>query len=157
ESSGGLKVTVRSPSNYDPTRAYRLIVAYPPAGFGRTASENFYDITSQATARGYLVAYSDHIALSRRAVVLQARDASTVAKAFCINASNTVFLGHSDGGSMAEGIPAFAAAPGQEHAPHVIIASAAGITREDLASVDCPAFHAVMIIHNRTDELFPDF
>jgi polyhydroxybutyrate depolymerase len=155
QTSDRLTFAVRTPSNYDPTRVYPLLVVYPPAGFNRRQSENFYDLTTEATRRGFIVAYSDHIGLSPTAVAQQAKVAATVASFFCVDEASIAYLGHSDGGLMAEGIPAYAPKAGA--APHSIVASAAGITSEDLGSMACPSIPAVMIVHSRTDERFPDF
>jgi polyhydroxybutyrate depolymerase len=155
QTSDRLTFAVRTPSNYDPTRAYPLLVVFPPAGFKRRQSETFYGLTTEATRRGFIVAYSDHIGLSPTAVAQQAKVAATVASFFCVDEASIAYLGHSDGGLMAEGIPAYA--PKASAAPHSIVASAAGITSEDLGSMACPSIPAVMIVHSRTDERFPDF
>jgi polyhydroxybutyrate depolymerase len=155
QTSDQLTLAVRTPSNYDPTRAYPLLVVFPPAGFRRRQSENFYGLTTEATRRGFIVAYSDHIGLSPTAVSQQAKVAATVASFFCVDEASIDYLGHSDGGLMAEGIPAYVPKAGA--APHSIVASAAGITSEDLASMACPSIPAVLIVHSRADERFPDF
>ncbi|MGI8567703.1 MAG: hypothetical protein ACR2KT_00715 [Methylocella sp.] len=155
QSSDRLTIAVRTPSNYDPTRAYPLLVVFPPAGFNRRQSETFYDLTTEATRRGFIVAYSDHIVLSPTAVSQQAKVAATVASFFCVDEASFAYFGHSDGGSMAEGIPAYVRKASS--APHSIVASAAGITSEDLATMACPSISAVLIVHSRTDERFPDF
>ena len=155
QTSGRLTIAVRTPSNYDSTRAYPLLVVYPPAGYDRRQSETFYDLTNEATRRGFIVAYSDHIGLSPTAVSRQAKVAATVASFFCVDGASIAYLGHSDGGAMAEGIPAYV--PKASAAPHSIVASAAGITSEDLATMACPSIPAVLIVHSRADERFPDF
>ncbi len=155
QTSDRLTIAVRTPSNYDPTRAYPLLVVFPPAGFNRRQSENFYDLTTEATRRGFIVAYSDHKGLSPTAVSQQAKMAATVASFFCVDEASIAYLGHSDGGAMAEGIPAYV--PKASAAPRSIVASAAGITSEDLATMACPSIPAVLIVHSRTDERFPDF
>ncbi|MGB6327085.1 MAG: poly(3-hydroxybutyrate) depolymerase [Methylocella sp.] len=155
QTSDRLTIAVRTPSDYDPTRAYPLLVVFPPAGFNRRQSETFYGLTTEATRRGFIVAYSDHIGLSPTAVLHQAKVAATVASFFCVDEASIAYLGHSDGGSMAEGIPAYV--PKASAAPHSIVASAAGITGEDLATMACPSIPAVLIVHSRTDERFPDF
>jgi polyhydroxybutyrate depolymerase len=101
QTSDRLTIAVRTPSNYDPTRAYPLLVVYPPAGFNRRQSETFYDLTTEATRRGFIVAYSDHIVLSPTAVSQQAKVAATVASFFCVDEASIAYLGHSDGGLMA--------------------------------------------------------
>jgi polyhydroxybutyrate depolymerase len=151
----GLKITVRTPRDYDPTRAYPLLVVFPPAGKERRGSELFYDLTTEATRRGFIVAFSDHLSLSRRSVLQQAEVAPTVAASFCVDPESVAYLGHSDGGSMAEGIPALAPRAGIP--PQTIVASAAGITREDLETFACPSTSAVLIVHSGKDRRFPDF
>ncbi|WP_156898220.1 poly(3-hydroxybutyrate) depolymerase [Methylocapsa acidiphila] len=153
--SDGLGVTVRTPSDYDPTRAYPLIVVYPPAGYDRRKAEIFYGLTPEATRRGFVISYSDHLRLSRQTVAQQAKVAATVESLFCIDQASIAYLGHSDGATIAEGIVASAA--DARGAPRAIVASAAGITREDLDAMPCPAVPAVLIIHSRADTLFPGF
>jgi polyhydroxybutyrate depolymerase len=155
QTSDKLTIAVRTPSDYDPTRAYPLLVVYPPAGYDRRGSESFYDLTTEATQRGFIVAYSDHLGLSPTAVAQQAKVAATVASFFCVDGASIAYLGHSDGGLMAEGIPAYISKAGTT--PRSIVASAAGITSEDLATMACPSIPAVMIVHSRGDERFPDF
>lgn len=150
-----LTIAVRTPSDYDPTRAYPLLVVFPPAGYNRLGSENFYDLTTEATRRGFVVAYSNHLGVSPPSVLQQAKVAETVASFFCVDEHSIAYLGHSDGGSMAEGIPAYV--PKAAVAPHSIVASAAGMTAEDLAAMPCPSIPAVMIVHSRNDERFPGF
>lgn len=154
----GLKVAVRTPKNYDATRGYPLIVVYPPAGMNPRQSETFYDLTTEATRRGFIVAYSDHRRLTREGVAEQAKVAAAVQQLFCVDANAISFLGHSDGGSIAQGLVTFAHnAPAP--APRAIVASAAGVTRTDLAGARaaCPRIPAVMIAHSRLDRMFPDF
>lgn len=155
QTSDQLTITVRTPSDYDPARAYPLLVVFPPAGYNRHSSEKFYDLTLEATRRGLIVAYSDHRSLSPTAVSQQAKVAATVASFYCVNEAAITYLGHSDGGSMAEGIPAYI--PDAGAAPHSIVASGAGITGEDLAALPCPSVASVMIVHSRNDERFPGF
>lgn len=155
QTSDQLTIAVRTPSNYDPTRAYPLLVVFPPAGYNRRQSERFYGLTTEATRRGFIVAYSDHIGLSPTAVSRQAKVAATVASFFCVDEASIAYLGHSDGGSMAEGIPAYIGKVSTT--PRSIVASGAGITGEDLASMACPSIPAVLIVHSPADERFPDF
>ncbi len=150
----GLNVMVRTPLNYQSDRPYPLVVVYPPAQFDRFASERFYNLTTEATRRGMIVAYSDHRPLSRRAVALQAEVAASVAARFCIDVGKITYFGHSDGGAMAEGVPGMVATALR---PHAIVASAAGITKEDLVRGRCVPGANVMIVHNRDDAKFPDF
>lgn len=155
KTADALRVVVRTPKDYDPTRAYPLIIVYPPAGMTPRRSEIFYELTTLATERGYVVAYSDYLHLTREAVAAQAKVGAMVQSLFCIDAMSITFLGHSDGGSIAEGLVTFGRAT--TAAPQVVVASAAGVTRTDLVEAACPRIPAVMIIHNRADQLFPDF
>jgi hypothetical protein len=93
--------------------------------------------------------------LSPSAVSQQAKVAATVASFFCVDESSIAYLGHSDGGAMAEGIPVYVPKAGA--APRSVVASAAGMTGQDLAAMPCPSIPAVMIVHSRNDERFPDF
>lgn len=151
----GLLLTVRTPKDYDPTRAYPLIVVYPPTGMGPRRAETFYNLTTMATGRGFVLAYSNHKPLTREAVAAQAKVAATVQKLYCVDGASITFLGHSDGGTVAEGLVTFArnATP----PPQSVVASGAGITRADLAEAACPRIPSVMIAHNPADQLFPDF
>jgi len=88
QTSDMLTIAVRTPSDYDPTRAYPLLVVFPPAGYNRRGSEIFYDLTTEATRRGFIVAYSDHLSLSPSAVSQQAKVAATVASFFCVDESS---------------------------------------------------------------------
>jgi polyhydroxybutyrate depolymerase len=155
QTSDTLTIAVRTPTDYDPTRAYPLLVVFPPAGLTRRRSENFYDLTTEATRRGFILAFSDHRGSSAAAAAQQAKVAATVASFFCIDESAISYIGHSDGGTMAEAIPANL--PNASAIPRSIAASAAGITGDDLAATACPAVPAVLIVHSRTDERFPDY
>jgi polyhydroxybutyrate depolymerase len=153
-SPDGLQIMVRTPLNYLSDRRFPLLVVFPPAGLSRRESERFYHLTQEATRDGMLVAYSDHLPLSRRAVEMQAGVADAVASRFCIDGSRIVYFGHSDGGSMAEGISTVNSSATR---PRTIVASAAGIKGEDLDKSGCPFAANAMIVHNSKDELFPDF
>ncbi|AUW60603.1 hypothetical protein C1T17_20565 (plasmid) [Sphingobium sp. SCG-1] len=152
--SSGLRIWVRTPHNYNATTAYPLLVIFAPAGFDRHRSESFYNLTTEATRRGNIVAYSDHVSLSRRALELQSAVASTIEQGYCVDQRAIAYLGHSDGGSMAEGIPIFAT---KQLPVRAVVATAAGIAEDDLQGAKCPGIPAVLIIHNPADELFPDF
>jgi polyhydroxybutyrate depolymerase len=151
----GLHFVVDAPTDYDPTQGYPLLVVFPPAGHTRHSAEGYYDITRQATRAGFVVAFSDHLPLSRAAIAQQAKVAEAVAEGWCIDPREVAFLGHSDGGTVAEGV---ALMHGQSRLPpRAIIASAAGMLRSDLEAEGCPAPLDVVIVHNPADELFPDY
>jgi len=150
-----LPVSVRTPRDYDPTRAYPLLVVYPPAGLGRYASEQFYGLTREATRQGFIVAYSDHVHLSRAAVRVQARAIEAVTSRWCIDASNIVLVGHSDGGTVAQGIALLG--PGTRMPVRGFVASAAGVRGSELAAAGCPAPVDALIVHERTDDRSPGY
>ena len=154
EGPDGLLIRVRVPLNYDATRAYPLLVAYPPAGFDRFAAERYYGLSENATRRGWIVAYSDARPLSIRAVQAQARVAEAVAASFCVAPDRVAYFGHSDGGAMAQGVAGLASAAPR---PKAIVASGAGITEGDLAASGCSGSVSALIFHNRADARFPDF
>ena len=95
------------------------------------------------------------LSLSPSAVSRRAKVAATVASFFCVDESSIAYLGHSDGGAMAEGIPVYVSKAGA--APRSVVASAAGTTGQDLAAMPWPSIPAVMSVHSRNDERFPDF
>jgi polyhydroxybutyrate depolymerase len=155
QTSDRLTIAVRTPSDYDPTRAYPLLVVYPPAGLSRRRSENFYALTTEATRRGFVVAYSDHRGSSPAAAAQQAKVASTVVGFFCIDEASISYLGHSDGGTIAEAIPTNIL--NASIIPHSVAASAASITGDDLAAMTCPKVPAILIVHSRNDDSFPGY
>ena len=150
----GLKINVRTPANYDPTRAHPLLIAFPPGGYGRLASESFYSLTAAATARGFVVAFPDARPLSRSMIGLYSKVAEAVARQWCIDPERIAFLGHSDGASAAYGISLLERGAIQ---PQAMLVSGAGLSGNDLASQSCAAVRRVMIVHGHNDALFPDF
>lgn len=146
----GLASKVVAPANYDEGRAWGLIVAFPPAGFSGAAAERYYGLTEEATARGWIVAYPDALPLSKRALDVQAGVAVAVAARWCVSPARVVLLGHSDGGSLAQGV----ALRGTLR-PSAIVSSGAGIRGEDLIPESCPPPLAVTVLHSPKDERFP--
>jgi polyhydroxybutyrate depolymerase len=151
----GLGVTVITPTDYRAERRYGLLVLYPPAGFSRPASERFYDLTGEATAAGFIVAMSDPIPLSARAIHLQSEVAGEVRRRWCIDPHRVVFAGHSDGGSISQGT-LLRGGPDALR-PTAVIASGAGIRAEDLVAESCPPPVAITVLHSVRDERFPGY
>lgn len=151
----GLRVTVITPTDYEARHRYGLLVFFPPAGFSRKASERFYRFTGDATLAGYIVAFTDALPLSKRAIEVQGDVVDDVAQRWCIDRDRIVYAGHSDGGALSQGIELRRAAPAVQ--PLAIFASAAGIRAEDLARERCPAPTAVSILHSAGDERFPNY
>jgi len=151
----GLGITIITPTDYHADQRYGLLVLFPPAGFAPSAAERFYDVTAAATAAGFVVAVSAPLPLSAAAVRRQSEVAAAVAGRWCIDTRRVVFAGHSDGGSLAQGV-VLRHADGDVR-PAAIVSSAAGIRAEDLARETCPAPLSVSILHSRGDEHFPDY
>ena len=149
---GGIAVGVRAPRNYDGTLAHPLLVAFAPAGYGRAASERFYGLTREATAAGFVVAYPDHLPLSRRTFDELGRVAAVVAASWCIDSSRVYLAGHSDGGTASAALTFLGTAVPR---PRAVAISAAGIRGQDLDQHACPEPLAVLIVHSRRDERFP--
>ena len=148
----GLRISVRTPANYDATLAHPLLVVYPPGGHHRYQSENLAGLTTAATAAGFVVAYPDHVTLKLESFKLLGKVPEAVASKWCIDPGRIYATGHSDGGLASEAIVFL----GASTLPLAgIVASGAGIRGEDLSSYACPSPLPVMIIHSRDDALFP--
>lgn len=149
---GGIRLGVRTPRNYDPTRAHPLLVVFAPAGHGRVRSERLAGLTQAATARGFIVAYSDHRRLARATFDQLGQIPALVAARWCIDTRRVYLAGHSDGGASAAAVGFLGTSA---LAPAALIVSGAGIRAEDLTRYACPAPLSVMVIHSREDERFP--
>ena len=152
----GVGVAVVAPSDYDPRHPYGLLVAYPPAGYDARSTEWSYGLTGPATAAGWVVAYPDHAPLSRAGIAAQAAVPAAVASRWCIDPERVALVGHSDGGTVAEGA-ALSRQPTALRAT-AIVASAAGIDGRDLVAEGCPAAPPdMLIVHNPADQRFPGY
>ena len=151
----GLRYSVVAPSNYQANKQHGLLMMFPPAGFDHEMAEHYYQMTTQANSQGYVVVYSASIPLSARALRLQNEVVPQVLANWCIDPQRIVYAGHSDGGTLSTGLAVRAQA--QDPAPRSIVASAAGITQEDLQQEQCPAPLNVTVLHNPKDNLFPGF
>lgn len=148
---GGARFNVRAPQNYQPTLGHPLLVVYAPGGRRRDASEAFYGLTAEATARGFVVAYADHLPLKMENFDPLGAVVPAVAQQWCIDPARVYALGHSDGGTTAQAV-VFLGKTGTAVA--AIAASGAGIRGQDLAEYACPAPTAALIVHSRDDHLF---
>ena len=154
-SKRGLPIVVVTPTDYDGVHRYGLLVMFPPAGFNSKASEQFYQLTQPATAAGYLIAFSDAVPLSKAAINVQGEVVNEVASRWCIDVGRIVLAGHSDGGSLAQGVVLRQAVG--EIKPSAIFSSAAGINSTDLQTESCPTTRRVSVVHSGRDERFPNF
>jgi len=150
----GLRYMVKTPANYDPTRAHPLLVVYAPHGANRFLSERYVGLTHAATAEGFIVVYADSRPLDRATIEDLGGIPERVAARWCVDRGRIYFTGHSDGGTAATAITVLGASPA---APAAIAPSAAGFRREDLTALACPPPVSVMVLYSRDDELFPSF
>lgn len=143
---------VRAPLNYNPERAHPLLMIYPPAGTSAEKSESFTHLTSEATRRGFVVAYTSHRSVSPEMAAKLAKVPQSIAATWCIDLKRVYATGHSDGGTVTH---ALAVLPETKGAVAGIAPSAAGFNQKDFEAYQCPAPMPVMIMHNRGDMLFP--
>lgn len=147
-------VSVRVPTNYDREQRHPLLVVFAPAGMNRFQSESYYALTTAATARGFVVAYSSAGPLSKATFAAQAQVADAVAQQWCVDLDRVAFVGHSDGASTAYGI---ALLEHQAVQPKAMFLSGAGIDGKDLSDYACPATRSVIVSHGRRDTHFQGF
>lgn len=151
-SADGIRYMVRTPSNYDATFAHPLLMVYAPAGQSRWASERLTGLTTVATGAGFVVAYVDHRSLSISTIEQLGTIPDLVAKDWCIDEHKVYVTGHSDGGTASLML---AVLEKTKTVPAAIAPSAAGVTGKDLDAFQCPAPMPIMIMHSKTDSLFP--
>jgi polyhydroxybutyrate depolymerase len=152
QTSLGLHFSVRTPRNYDGTRSHPLLVVFAPAGFDRARSERYANLTSSATAAGFIVAFADHARLAMGTFAQHGEIPELVAKRWCVDRTRVAFAGHSDGGSSAAGVTFFAKS---RLPPAAIVVSGSGIRTEDIQQYSCPAPVSVLVLHSRADTRFP--
>ncbi|MCH9697462.1 MAG: poly(3-hydroxybutyrate) depolymerase [Gammaproteobacteria bacterium] len=150
----GIKFSVRTPLNYDPTIVHPLLMVYAPAKKNRYNSERLMDFTLQATTAGFVVAYADHRGLTPTRIIELSTIPALVAKKWCIDQKRIFLTGHSDGGTVSMAL-AFMA--GTKNIPAAIAPSAVGIRGADLMDRKCPAPIPVMVMHSAKDSLFPGY
>lgn len=150
----GLRYMVKTPSNYDPTKAHPLLVVYAPHGASRFRSERYVGLTRAATGEGFIVVYADSRPLDRATIEDLGGIPERVATQWCVDRGRIYLTGHSDGGTAATAITVLGKSP---TVPAAIAPSAAGFRREDLTALACPPPVSVMVLHSRHDELFPSF
>jgi polyhydroxybutyrate depolymerase len=151
-SPNGTAIIVRTPATYDPTKATPLIVVYSAANKNSSDTEKATALTMPATARGYIVAYVDHITPQADADVQEAADSATaVINGWCVDSKRVYLTGHSDGGTMTHLVLLGGLIDAAAVAP-----SAAGIDSAYVAASTCttrPVPH--FEIHSSGDTLFP--
>ena len=154
QTSAGIRYMVKTPANYNSSIAHPVLMVYAPARANRYESEDFMDLTLEATAAGFLVAYADHRKMSPETIEELAEIPGLIEKKWCIDKKRIFLTGHSDGGTVAMGI---AVINGTKHIPAAIAPSAAGIRGEDLKEYHCPNPLPVMVMHSSHDSLFPGY
>ena len=150
----GTRYNVRTPLNYDATRAHPLIVIYAPAGRSRDGNERFTKLTPEATEAGFVVVYVDNKRLSQGVLLDFGTIPEKVSAQWCIDQQRIYFTGHSDGGTVSMGL---AFTEETKHLPAAVAPSASGIKLSDLSSYRCPDPISIMIMHSANDSLFPGF
>ena len=95
---------VRTPANSDPTIAHPLLVVYAAAGNNRYETEGLTGLTTETTARGFIVAYPDHPRLSLPVLEELATILALVARKWYIDEACIYLTGQSDGGMTADAI-----------------------------------------------------
>ena len=149
----GTKYNVRTAATYDPTAATPLVIVYAPAGGDPATTESFTKLTPDVTARGWMIAYLDHLTPSTPAIAKNAASiAQLVSDQWCVDPTRIYLTGHSDGGSTASIV-----AIGKLVGAAALGPSAAGVNGAYLASQKCPAPLPVMVMHGKNDTLFPGF
>ncbi len=146
---------VRTPANYQPTQAHPLLVVFSPAGANSHLTERWVGITHEATRRGIVVAYVSSIRLSPAAIPLLAQQVRFILKHWCIDPTRVTFSGHSDGGTVAQLLALLRY--DTPLSPTTIVASGAGLLKEDFADFRCPRGTHVMLYHGSNDNLFPGY
>jgi polyhydroxybutyrate depolymerase len=153
ETAQGIRYMVRTPANYDPTRGHPLLVVYAPAGFRHRGSEHYTGLTTEATRRGFVVAYVDHRPLSFAWLEALGQVPALVSRHWCIDPGRITLAGHSDGGTTATAVAFLGKATPP---PTAVVSSGAGIRGQDLDAYPCPsAPPSVLVVHSSEDRLFP--
>jgi len=150
----GAAIDVRTPEDYDPTVAHPLIVVYAPAGADAALTEQFTGLTPGALARGYIIAYVDHISPSTVDVIdIAATIPDEIVQTWCVDEERIFLTGHSDGGTISE---VALARDDEAPAPRAAAPSAAGVTGASMTSLGCPAeARSMLVMHSSNDQLFP--
>ena len=150
--AGGIRFIVRTPPDYDATRAHPLLVVLSPRVNNATPEtlESFTGLTSDAAGRGYIVAYANWFDPVQAANHTDADTIRTlVADEWCVDAARVYYTGHSDGASVATLLAT-------NGAPVAAVAlSAAGIDSTNPPFGGCVAPVPAMVIHSADDEIFP--
>ena len=154
QTPAGIRYMVKTPGNYNASIAHPVLMVYAPARTNRYESEEFMDLTQEATAAGFIVAYADHRKMTPETIEELAQIPGLIEKKWCIDEKRIFLTGHSDGGTTAMGI---AFINGTKHIPAAIAPSAAGIRGEDLKEYRCPNPLPVMVMHSSHDTLFPGY
>lgn len=149
-----IKYAVRTPANYNPKILHPLLMVYAPAGSSRFRSERLTDLTFEATAAGFVVAYADSRRLSLEVIPELGMIPRLIAKKWCIDERRVYLTGHSDGGTVAL---ALALLDETRHIPAAVAPSAAGFRQTDLETFSCPETLSALIMHSANDHLFPGY
>ena len=153
--SSGITYSVRTPTDYDSTVGYPLIMVYAPAGGTEATTESFMGLTPDAIAAGFIIAYADHHSPSSLdAIERLALIPEEIADRWCVDTARIYATGHSDGGSTTTVVAMYEDM--MEYRPAAIAPSAAGVDAAYFTGFgSCPPAIPVMIMHSSNDTLFP--
>ncbi len=154
---GSVKYNVRVPTGYSSTAGSPLIVVYAAAGGNPQNMEQFTGLTADAGARGYIVAYVDHVSPNNLSGVQDiAQVPAEISKKWCVDPAHVYLTGHSNGGSVIYLM--LARGNWSSLYPAAIAPSAAGLSKQTFASFTCPKTSPpVMVLHSKNDGLFPGY
>ena len=159
----GTHYNVRTPINYDATRAHPLLMVYSPGDRGGLGTERFTRLTTKATKAGFIVAYADnrprttpstHRPIAKKWITELGTIPALIAKIWCIDADRIFLSGHSNGGTATTALTILPNSPIDAAA---LVISGAGWTRENFDKYSCPKPRPVMIMHSVDDKTFPGF
>lgn len=149
-----LQVNVRAPANYRNNIRHPLLVVFAAATHDAYDSEAFTGLTPPATARGYVVAYTQSRRLTTSHLSAVNKVVAAVEASWCIEPQQVFFTGHSDGGTTAV---AQTFLERLNRRPSAVAASAAGFSAEALDDIECPSPTPALILGLSEDKLFPGY
>lgn len=159
----GTHYYVRTPKNYDPTRAHPLLMVYSPGDRGGLGTERFTKLTTKATKAGFIIAYADnrprttpstHRPIAKKWITELGTIPALIAKTWCIDEEKIYLSGHSNGATASTALTILPKSPIDAAA---IVISGAGWTKENFEQYKCPKPRPVMIMHSTNDQTFPGF
>ena len=162
-SERGIQYYVRTPKNYDATRAHPLLMVYSPGDRGGLGTERYTGLTTAATKAGYIIAYADNRPrtapssfrpISKEWIMELGRLPALIASHWCIDENQIILSGHSNGATASTALTIL---PESTVNASAIIISGAGWAKENFEKHSCPTPRPVMIMHSENDKTFPGY